>query len=100
MCVLLKLIPIVTWRLYTEISRGFIVKLGAYSGAGFICVDASRAGSRDPLRVAVCVCGLSAYVTAGPGICKGVGITVAWAKGRDSSVEEVGLGGLGEGERG
>lgn len=56
--------------------------------------------SRSPPCVSVCVCGPLAYMTAGPGICKRVGVTVAWAKGRDSGVEEVGLGGLGEGERG
>lgn len=36
----------------------------------------------------------------GSGICKGLGVTVAWAKGGEGSVEEVGLGGLGEGQRG
>ena len=36
----------------------------------------------------------------GSGICKGLGVTVAWAKGGEGSVEEVGLGGLGKGQRG
>lgn len=36
----------------------------------------------------------------GSGICKGLGVTVAWAKGGEGSVEEVGLGGVGEGQRG
>lgn len=37
-------------------------------------------------------------MAVGSGICKGLGVTVAWAIGREGSVEEVGLGGLGEGQ--
>lgn len=37
-------------------------------------------------------------MAVGSGICKGLGVTIAWAIGREDSVEEVGLGGLGEGE--
>lgn len=33
------------------------------------------------------------------GICKGLGVTEAWAIGREGRVEEVGLGGVGEGKR-
>lgn len=36
----------------------------------------------------------------GSGICKGLGVTEAWAKGREGSVKEVGLGGPGEGQWG
>lgn len=39
-------------------------------------------------------------MAVGSGICKGQGVTVAWAIGREGSVEEVGLGGLGEGQWG
>ncbi len=39
-------------------------------------------------------------MAVGSGICKGLGVTVAWAIGREGRVEEVGLGGLGEGQRG
>lgn len=46
------------------------------------------------------VCGLLAYVAAGSGICKGLVVTEAWAKAREGSVEEVGLGGSGKGEWG
>ena len=41
-------------------------------------------------------------MAVGSGICKGLGVTVAWAVGigREGGVEEVGLGGLGEGQWG
>lgn len=39
-------------------------------------------------------------MAVGPGICKGLGVKVAWAIGREGRVEEVGLGRLGEGEWG
>lgn len=39
-------------------------------------------------------------MTVGSRICKGLGVTVAWAIGRKGSVEEIGLGGLGEGQWG
>lgn len=53
-----------------------------------------------PLCVAVFVCGLSAHMAVGPGNFEGMGVTVAWAIGREGSVEEVGLGGLGKGQWG
>lgn len=37
-------------------------------------------------------------MAVGSGICKGLGVTVAWVIGREGSVQEVGLGGLGEGQ--
>lgn len=43
------------------------------------------------------ICGLTAYMAAGSGVCKRLGVRVARTIGR---VEEVGLGGLGEGQWG
>lgn len=50
------------------------------------------------MRIARFICGFPAYMAVGSGICKGLGITVAWMIGREGSVEKVGLGGPGEGQ--
>lgn len=55
-------------------------------------MDTSWAGRRGPLCFTVFVSGLSADMSVGSGICKGLGVTVAWAIGREGSVEEIGLG--------
>lgn len=41
------------------------------------------------------ICGLTAYMAMGSGVCKRLGVRVAWAIGREGGVEEIGLGGLG-----
>lgn len=41
------------------------------------------------------ICGLAAYMTVGSGVCKRLGVRVAWTIGREGGVEEIGLGGLG-----
>lgn len=56
--------------------------------------------SRAPLCATGSLCGLPAYMAVGSGICKGLGVTEAWAIGREGSVKEVGLGGVGEGQWG
>lgn len=88
---MLKDVPIFL-RVNIKISQGFKVKPRAYISAGIICV-----GSTGPLCA---VCGLPTHMGVGSGICKGLGAMVAWGKGREGSVEEVGLGGLGEGHWG
>lgn len=91
---------IIMRRIYAEISQGVADKPRAYISAGIISVDASGAGGGAPLCAAVFVCRLPAYVAVGPGICNGLGVTVASTIGREGIVEEVGLGGLGEGQWG
>lgn len=51
-----------------------------------------------PLYVAAFVFGLSTHMVEGPGNWEGMGVTVAWAIGREGSMEKVRLGGLGKGQ--